>query len=287
MATLRFICTSLFIMVSSLTLAHDGHEVAVDKNSDAYPWSKYSLSLGAFVSHTDTSLRVGSGVGLDIDLEDLTGVESTNTVFRVDGSWRFTDNLKHRMDLSWFAFHRNASRVVAQELSFEDKDGNQIVVPLGTKVDTDFDIDIFQLGYSYSFLQDERTDLAVGAGLYIMPISTGFKAAGFIEDETDQGFTAPLPVFNFRADFAIAEKWKIRSQAQFLYLEIEQFEGSIVELKAAVEYEAFEHVGFGVGFDSFTFSLAGDGSEDYPGIDLRGDLDFTYTGLQIYSRIFF
>ena len=68
--------------------------------SNAQPWETAGLSAGYFISAVDTSLRLGTGLGVDIDLEDLLGLDSTNSVFRVGGLWRFTDNQRHRLDLS-------------------------------------------------------------------------------------------------------------------------------------------------------------------------------------------
>ena len=42
----------------------------------------------------------------------------------------------------------------------------------------------------------------------------------------------------------------------------------------------------GLGFDTFAMKLEAEG-EDYPEIDLRGSVEFKYTGLQLYLRYFF
>lgn len=62
-------------------------------------------NLGVFVSATDTSFRIGSGIGLNIDTEEALGLDATNTVFRADALWRFTDNKRHRLDFTWFSLN--------------------------------------------------------------------------------------------------------------------------------------------------------------------------------------
>jgi hypothetical protein len=42
----------------------------------------------------------------------------------------------------------------------------------------------------------------------------------------------------------------------------------------------------GLGFDTLRVQLEADG-EDYPSIDFKGNVDFAYTGLQLYLRYFF
>jgi hypothetical protein len=48
-----------------------------------------------------------------------------------------------------------------------------------------------------------------------------------------------------------------------------------------VEYNPWQHVGIGLGFDTFSAQLEAEG-EDWPGIDFKGNVDFNYAGLQLY-----
>ena len=59
-----------------------------------------------------------------------------------------------------------------------------------------------------------------------------------------------------------------------------------MEFRTAVEYNPWEHVGIGVGFDSLSVKVEADG-EDWPGIDFNGDVKFNYASLQLYLRIFY
>lgn len=86
------------------------------------------------------------------------------------------------------------------------------------------------MSYSYSFFQDDRVDLAVSIGVYVMPIDFGVKVSGVLDEGGSEKFTAPLPVFGLR-------------------LEAE--------------------------------------GEDWPGIDLKGNVEFNYAGVQLYLRLFY
>jgi hypothetical protein len=254
--------------------------------SNAQPWETVGLSAGYFISDVDTSLRLGAGLGVDIDLEDLLGLDSTNSVFRVGGLWRFTDNQRHRLDLSWFSLSRDSTLEILGDITFENDEGEEITIGAGTTVDSFFDLDIYQLSYSYSFFQDDRLDLAAGIGLYIMPIDLGLSTSGFVNERASANFTAPLPVLGLRMDVALTPRWYIRTGTQVFYLEYKNFTGSILSFAAAVEYKPWEHVGIGVGFDTLGINIEADG-EDWPEIDLRGKVQFNYTGLQLYLRLFF
>ena len=45
--------------------------------SNDTPWEKFSLNAGYFISNTNTDLRLGSGLGLTVNVEDLLGLEPT------------------------------------------------------------------------------------------------------------------------------------------------------------------------------------------------------------------
>ncbi len=250
------------------------------------PWETFGVNLGVFVSATDSSFRIGSGIGLSIDAEEALGLDATSTVFRTDALWRFTDNKRHRLDFTWFSLSRDATRQIAQDITFEDKDGNPITIDAGTTAESNFDLDIYELAYSYSFFQDDRIDLAAGIGFFIMPLDFGLRSSGVVDEDGSASFTAPLPVFGLRMDVALTPKWFLRTGSQVFYLEYDNFTGSVLEFKVAVEYNPWEHVGLGLGFDTLRVQLEADG-EDYPSIDFKGNVDFAYTGLQLYLRYFF
>ena len=250
------------------------------------PWEKFGANFGVFISSLDSSFTIGSGVGLKIDVEDLLGLDSTNSVFRLDGLWRFSQNRRHRLDFNWFSFRRDGDRRIGQDITIGDGD-DQTTIAAGTDVEAFFDLDIYQLGYSYSFFQDERIDLAAGFSLYVMPIDFGLRATGLIDEQGSENFTAPLPAVGLRMDIALTPKWFIRTGSQVFYIEYEEFKGALLEFKAAIEYNPWKHVGLGLGFDTLSVNIEADGSTDWPGVDLNGTVDFTYTGLQLYLRVFY
>jgi hypothetical protein len=250
------------------------------------PWEKFSVDLGYFIANTDTSVRLGSGLGVSVDMEDLLGLDTTNSAARVGASWRFTDNRRHRLDFEWFRFRRDGSRTIGEDILYKDEDGNEHIIEAGTYVESFFDFDIYQFAYSYSFFQDDRIDLAGSLGLYVMPIDFGLSATGLFSVGGSESFTAPLPTLGVRADFAITPKWFFRSGLEVFYLEIGEFAGSILAVDVAIEYLPWKHFGFGLGFDSLNVHVEAD-EEDYPGIDFQGEVNFKYTGLQLYAKLYF
>jgi len=260
---------------------------AKDADSDDLPWKKFNVDLGYSIAGINTDLNLGiKGLGVEVDVEDFFGMDTTNSIFNLKGFWRFTDNLRHKLGFEWSPYRRDGSRSILEDFTFEDKDGNQITIPAGTRVSSYFDLDIYKFSYNYSFFQDDRMDFSAGLGFYWMPIDIGVNSTGLIRVNESESFDAPLPTIALRADFAITPKWFLRTSMELFYLEIKEFKGSIYQSTVALEYLPWKHVGFGLAFDTFNLHIEADG-EDYPQIDFNGTLNFNLTGLMLYMKVFF
>ena len=77
---------------------------------------RYSLSLGVFVTDRDTETRLDSaaGDGTDTDFESDLGLDASDTVFRVDGYYRFAE--RHRADFSVFDLSLSNSNQIERDI---------------------------------------------------------------------------------------------------------------------------------------------------------------------------
>jgi len=266
----------LLIGLSSLAFADETQQ-------EEAPWKRFGLNLGGSFNGYDSNVRLGvKGVGLNVDVEELLDLDMSTSSFAIDAFWRFTQNSRHRLDFNWFLLHRSGTNVLGRSIDIGD-----LHIPLGTTVHTRLDIDIYRVGYSYSFFQDDRMDLAVSGGAYILPIKFDIRAESLIIDESEsESITAPLPVIGLRADFAISPKWFLRSRIDLFYLEIGNFRGAIADTRLALEYRAFKHVGFGVRAENFRVKVEAEG-DDYPGVDFTGAFEFYSLGLMAYLTLHF
>lgn len=275
----------LSILIILIVLALPVWCRAESKSDKQLPWERYVIQAGYFSAELDTSLRIGAGVGLDIDAERALNLESSMSVFRLDGFWRFSDNLKHRLDVGWYSLRRDAYRTLGEDIVIEKDDGEEIVIEAGTNVNSWFDIDFYKLSYSYSFIQDDRLDLAFGLGVYVAPISVGIDAVGLVEGDAKENFIAPLPTIALRLDIALTAEWFLRYQTDWLYLKIDTYKGSILQSQIALEYKPWQHVGIGLAVDTMQIKVEADDDEIYD--DFKGVIEFGYSGLTLYAKLFF
>lgn len=277
----KILVMGVYLQILAMTFSAVG--LAEENSSPESPWETYSLTMGYFISTLDTSIRLGAGLGVDIDAEDSLSLDSNLNVLRLEGGRRFG---RHRVDLSWFSLRRDAERTTQRDIVIENNQGDEIVIEAGTGIKSYLDLDLYKLTYSYSFIQDDRLNLAAAAGLYFAPIGVGISSQGLTDASGTQSFNAPLPLVGLGMDVAITPRWFLRYQAQAFYMEYEKFKGSLYSSTVAVEYKPWRHAGFGLGYDILRMKLEAEG-EKYPEIDLKGKIGFEYAGIMIYAKLFF
>ncbi|NQT70080.1 MAG: DUF481 domain-containing protein [Desulfobacteraceae bacterium] len=246
------------------------------------PWERFSFKLGGYIADINSSVYLGSdtlGVGAGVDVEEALGLDSSMSVLRAEVSYRFGSSQRHMLGLKYYDFRRSATKTLETEIKWEDK-----TYPIGTTVDSYVNIGVLKAGYGYAFFQDDRISLAASIGLFITPIEAGISAAGV--GSTEESITAPLPVVGMSLDFAITPKLFLKQSLEVFYLEVGDFKGSIAAFNISCEYNFWKNVGFGIGYDVFDLKLEANGS-DYPNVDFIGKVEFSYTGLLLYTKIYF
>jgi hypothetical protein len=258
------------------------HGFSADPADPNWPWERYSFNFGGFVADVSSDVRLGSarlGTGIDVNLEDALGLDSTSKVFRVGAAVRFGKSRRHQAEFSWFQLNRDASKTLGRDIEIDN-----VVYPIGTKVESFLDVQIWKAAYNYSFFLDDRINLAAGIGVFVMPIKYGVNASGI--GETGEDITAPLPVVGLRADFALTRKWFLKQTIDLFYLKVGDFKGAVVDSITAVEYKPWKNLGFGLAANNFRVEIEADG-EDYPNIDFVGNIKFEYVGLLLYGKLYY
>jgi hypothetical protein len=272
-----FFVVVILLMTSSICSA-----VAAEAENKINPWKKFGFNLGGSFNLNNSRVQLGvNNLGLSIDAEELLGLDTHTTSFMFEAYWRFTKNLRHRFDFEWKSYRRSGNTTLLRDIDVGDH-----TIPLGSTVDTTFDLDVFRLSYSYSFFQDDRMDLAFAIGAYIVPVNFDLKAQGLVNVVESESITAPLPVVGLRFDFALTPKWFLRNSLDIFYLEIDDFRGGITDVKIRLEYDAFKNVGFGLSAEYFWLLIEGEDTV-YPGVDFEGTFEYQNLGILAYVKVYF
>lgn len=226
---------------------------------------KSRIALGGYtlvryestVSLTDANL----GAGISISPEDTLGMDTEQSVMRLDGYYRFTK--AHALTYSWYKISSDGSKSIEEEIDWVDENGDPITIPVGAEVNTILDYDIFKLGYLYSFYNTDKINVSVGAGLHTTRIAFGLQASttatGVEAKDVDR--TLPLPVVSLSLIYHVTPKFSWHVKSEFFALKFENWDGTYQDTTLGMEYRIFKNVGLGIALAGNTLKAIEDTSD--------------------------
>ncbi len=227
------------MLLATTNLAHAGEAVP----------DKFKIALGGYtlvrydsaMSLTDPDL----GAGISISPEDTLGLETTQTVLRLTGHYRFTK--KHALTYSWYSISTDGNKSLEEEFDWLDENGDTITIPVGARVDTSLDYDIFKVGYLWSFHHTDKVELSAGAGLHLTRIAVGMNAETTSSgiNTQDVSTSVPLPVVSFNLSYNVTPKFSWGLRAEAFALKFDEWDGIYTDAQLGMEYRAFKNVGLG------------------------------------------
>ena len=270
-----------FALAGSMAYASDD---GAEAEKEFLPWEKGYLKFGGFVAafSSDLGFGINNAAGVTINAEELFGLDTSLTVFRAEAMYRPGKSLRNQLDISYASYHRDGSATLSEEIEIDG-----ITYPVGARVESVFNFDIVRGTYSYAILQDERMRIALGLGVYAVPLRYG------VEIETEGGRSAvegadttlPLPALALRGEFQLVPKLFLNASIDAMYLEIDDFRGSLLDVNVALEYRPWKHFGLGVGYNGLSVNVeAEDDSSSYPGANFFGTVDVRFSGLLLYGK---
>ncbi len=245
---------------------------------------RYNVNVGAFfITQADTTLGVRStagvaSVGAGIDFSRNLGVEDRETAGRIDGYWRFTK--RSRVDWTYFKYERDGRKVLDIPIDLPPEFPS---FGIGDNVVTRYDTEVLKLAYTFSFLNSEKVELGIGAGLHISSIEIEFQD---VNDPTNKtalsDFTLPLPVGRIILNYNLSPRWRWTNSVDFFYINTGDFSGSLTDLRSTLEHHTFKNVGFGFGINRFDVDLT---LED-PDTGFVGSLNNNWGGFLVYVTVY-
>lgn len=212
------------------------------------------ISFGGFlISKYDSEIGltdVDSGVGATIDPSQALGVDNEQSVLRLDGHYRFSKN--HSLLYSWYSIQSEGNRTINEEIPWEPNP-----IPVGAKVDSSLNYDLYKVGYLWSFHNGEQVELGVGAGLHITQIRVELSAetTGTPLQTESVNTTVPLPVVMFKLGYKITPDLKLSYLSQVFAIEYEGIAGTYSDQAIGLEYRFWKNIALGLGVNSTNLAI--------------------------------
>ena len=242
---------------------------------------KWKFELGAYFPSISTTVKLdGSEVGDNVDLENGLGLDEDDTVWRLDGYWRFFK--KHRLGFGYYQLKRDATRRLDEQFYIGDK-----LFEVGAMTSTELKMGFYSIDYLYSFYQGEKWEISGGLGAYWVDLEFSVQATADINGElladflekTD--FNGPLPYLLLSFDYYITPKWLVILKGGYFQLKVGDIDGKLSNIGAKLEYQFTQRFGLGLGYDAFRIDV------DIEDSDLRSNIEYNYQGIQLYGVLRF
>ena len=146
---------------------------------------------------------------------------------------------------------------------------------------------IVELAYEYAFMRRDNFELTGTAGIHYTDLSLSLKGqaldqgGGTREVKKEGSVAVPLPVFGGHFLWRMGGDFWLDTSAQWFALSIDQYDGSVWDLKLDALWQPNKWVGIGVGYNSFKIDVNANTDK------FDGKLNWEYTGPRIFYNIYF
>lgn len=275
----------IFLMISILALTAAPLSRAEEK-VEAKPETPFQDKLmirggWAYVFGATANVAVGGpvlGVGTNVDFTQTLGGDSSTDAFRIDTLYRF--NERHAIGFSWYRVGLSGEKNLNQQIQVRDT-----IIGAGASTQTSLSFNTYRLIYNYSFYRNDKVELGVSPGLYMMKTNFDFAGQGIINGTAgsaaivNQQLTVPLPSIGLIANYNITPKLQFQSRYDFFYLAIGQYSGAMFEFYGGLEYRIVQHLAMGAAYDRLQAGLRGDGHDGF-------NVNFSYNLLYLYATVY-
>ena len=234
----------------------------------------FTLNLGGIVNQFDSSVRLDGAVstGTQIDLEG-NGLNDNITSFMASGTWRISE--RNRVDALYFGVDRSASRTSTRDITVNDQ-----LIPAGSTVSAESQVDFLLFDYRYSFYKSDAWEFAGVLGFYgaNFDFTVASSGAGVRVSEST---TVPLPLIGVSADWYVQPRWKISSMLSGMQADIGDVDGSITVFTLGTDYMFTRNLGMGVSY------LYTNTNVDVSKSGFNGNIDFGNNAVLLYAAMKF
>ncbi len=283
---------SFFFIVLVTSIAGNAN-AASDRDSPMLD-DQFALYLGGFFPQVSSTIQLDGkiiGDGNEISFENAFGLEDSKSVLWGGARWRISR--RNMLEFEFADLNRNGSvTVVSDPIEIGDS-----VAQVGARIDSFFDVTLGRLTYGFSIMKDEKKEILLKAGLHIADLGVGFQLSGAVCVDGEvppncsvfgstprlesESVTAPLPHFGAAFNYAFTPTLGMRFQVLGFALEINDIDGSLVEIDADLIWQPWEHFGLGAGLRYFNVNIEAKKS------GRKAEFDFEYYGPAIYGLVTF
>ena len=211
--------------------------------------------------------------GTPVNAENDLGLPHRENRGVVDFMFRLRDRNKVRV--AYYETNRSGSQVLANDVVF----GNQ-TFPAGELTQTSFDLQQFDITYTYSFIRNSRFEVGSGLALYFLQIDViGQVQALNLRQEVTAA--TPFPALPLDLTWRLSSRWAATAQAAYLKVNTHDLGGWYLDTHADIQYRWVNNFAVGAGYSSIRTDLT-HRNGSFPGL-----VNLSISGPQLFARFSF
>jgi hypothetical protein len=247
------------------------------ESAAVHPWLEddFIASLGGFLPSKEFRIRVDGNVpGRDIDFDKDAAVIDDETTAALSFRWKFGE--KWSVAGQYYTTRDSRQAILQEDLTWRDN-----VLHAGSNVGAGADLDLFRVFFGREFFTDApQHEFGLGAGLHWLQIGAYVEGEMFVNDES-RGFrresvTADLPLPNVGAWYwrSLSPRWLLTGRLDWFGASFGDYSGSLWNAGLGVNFQAWEHLGFGLSWQYFEVDVDVDKSNWHGNVQLIQDGPF-------------
>lgn len=270
-----------FVMSLGANVAHAADKKPTnDKLPDWAPQPKphvvedrFRVEVMTIGASLDTDLRIDPTLvtpGTLVNAEDDLGLDDSQLLPLAEITLLPGD--RHLIRLSGFGLRRAERKTIEQTIVFDE----QTYLP-GEVVDSTLNLTMLGLTYGYSIVKMRSLDIALTFGIQVVEVEANAVVRSRVVRDAETGVT-PLPLAGVEGRYDFNDRWSVEARLQYLSVEFDEIDGSVLDARAALTWRMNPHLVFGLGYRNFAVEV------DSRDIDTPGFVELQMAGPLLFLR---
>jgi hypothetical protein len=198
----------------------------------------------------DTQLRLDPSPtipGTVVSAEDDLALDDSQ--FLILGELTLLPGDRHLVRLNGLSARRAAQTILERGIVFEDN-----VYFRGERVDSELNFTMFGLTYGYRFIASDRAELSASFGIQVVEVEANAVVRSRVVRDPESG-VAPLPLIGLEGRYDFTDHWSLEARVQYLTANLDDVDGSVLDVRGAISWRANPYLVFGLGYRSFSIDI--------------------------------
>ena len=237
-----------------------------------------TLQAALVESTNHTTIRYDASAGTPgtvVDAENDLGLPSHKLIGHAELMFRM--KTRHRVHIGnyFLPLDRHATKQLDQTINFGDTTYN-----VNDVVASELNMRLLELTYSYSFIKNDRAEIAASLGFDVVGFEAAATVAARLRTERED-HSAPAPLGGLDGTVRLSNRWYAEARAQYLKVNVHQVSGTLETFQANALYRLNPNVTFGIGYSGFKVDV-----ESFK-VGESGIFQLRSTGPQLLARVGF